>query len=81
MLMNNKDSYWRKPSGLQDLRTFPNDIIKITGVINITVKCNYWLAKDVMKTVVEDGRRPIIASDLFPQLGLSVIQSRDNNND
>ena len=78
--MNNKDSQLTKPLGLQDLGTFSNDIIKLISVIITTVKCNDWQAKVVEITVIEDGRRPIISRDLFPLLGLSVIQARQIQN-
>ena len=45
VVLNNKDSYQRKSSGLQDLKPFSNDIIKIVGVINTTVKSRDRLAK------------------------------------
>ena len=77
LVLSNKDScYWRKPSGLQDLKAFPNDLIKIVSVIKITVKCGKWLDKEVRVTVVEDGHRSIIGRDLFLYLCFSVTQSR-----
>ena len=69
-----KESYWVESSEIHDLKTFSNDIIKIVGVINTSIKCNDWIATGVDVTVVEDGHRPIIGRDLFPKLGLSVIQ-------
>ena len=64
-------------SGLQDFKTFSNELITIVGVTNATVKCNDWSAKDVKVTIVEDGRRPIIARDLFPHLKHSLNQSTE----
>ena len=57
VVLSNKDKYWTKPSELQDLKTFLNDLIMIIGVFNITAKCNDWLAKDAKVTVVEDRCR------------------------
>ena len=71
VVVNNKDSYGRKPSGLQGLKTFSNDIIKTVGVIYNIVKSNDWLAEDSKVTVEEVCRRPTIGRDLFPYLGLS----------
>ena len=75
MALSNRNSHWKKPSGLQDLKTFSSDLIKIAGVINNTVKCNDCLAKDFKFTVVEDGHRQRSGRDLLPHLGLSVNQS------
>ena len=57
-------------------KTFSNDLIKIIGVINNRVECNDWTAKNVKVTVVENGHRPIFGRDLFPQLRLSLTQSK-----
>ena len=65
-----------KTIGIARSQTIPNDLIGISGVINTTVKCNNWIAKDVNVTVAEDGNRPILARDLFPQLGLSLTESK-----
>ena len=40
------------------------------------MKCNDWLANNVKVSVVENGHRSIIERDLFPQLGLSIIYSK-----
>ena len=69
-----KESYWVQSPEIHDLKTFSNDIIKIVGVINTSIKCNDWIATGVDVTVVEDGHRPIIGRDLFPKLGLSLTQ-------
>ena len=63
-----KESYWVQSLELHDLKTFSNDIIKIIGVINTSIKCNDWVATGVDVTVVEDGHRPIIGRDLFPNI-------------
>ena len=68
------ESYWVQSPEIHDLKTFSNDIIKIVGVINTSIKCNDWIATGVDVTVVEDGHRPIIGRDLFPKLGLSPTQ-------
>ena len=68
------ESYWVQSPEIHDLKNISNDIIKIVGVINTSIKCNDWIATGVDVTVVEDGHRPIIGRDLFPKLGFSVIQ-------
>ena len=74
MVSDCNESYWVESPEIHDLKTFSNDIIKIVGVINTSIKCNDWIATGVDVTVVEDGHRPIIGRDLFPKLGFSVIQ-------
>ena len=69
-----KESYWVQSPEIHDLKTLTNDIIKISGVINTSIKCNDWLATGVDVTVVEDGHRTIIGRDLFSKLGFSLIQ-------
>ena len=65
---------------MHDLKTFSNDIIKIIGVINTSIKYNDWLATGVDVTVPEDGHRPIIGRDLFPKLGISLTQLKQIKN-
>ena len=74
MVSECNESYWVQSPEIHDLKTFSNDIIKIVGIINTSIKCNDWIATGVNVTVVEDGHRPIIGRDLFPMLGFSVIQ-------
>ena len=69
-----RESYWVQSPEIHDLKTFSNDIIKIFGVINTSIKCNDWIATGVDVTVVEDGHRPIIGRDLFTKLGFSHTQ-------
>ena len=61
-------SYWVETPETHDLKTFSNDIIKIIGVINTSIKCNDWNATNVDVTVLEDGHRPIIGRDIFSKL-------------
>ena len=69
-----KESYWVQSPEIHDLKTFSNVIIKISGVVNTSIKCNDWIATGVDVTVVEDGHRPIIGRDLFSKLGFSLTQ-------
>ena len=61
---------------MHELKTFSNDLIQSIGVIKTSVKCNDLIATDVNVTVVEDSHRPIIGRDVFSQLGLSLIQTK-----
>ena len=64
-----------------DLKIFFNELIKTIGVINTSVKLIDWVAENVNVTVVEDVHRPIIGRNCFPQLGLSLTQTKVSNND
>ena len=74
--LNSKESYWVQSSGSHDLKTFSNELIVTIGEINTTVEYNDRAATNVNVTVVKDGYRPIIGRDLYPQLGLSLTQSK-----
>ena len=69
-----KESYWVQSPELHDLKTFSNDIIKISRVINTSIKCNNWITTGVDVKLVQDGHRPIIGRDLFSKLGFSLTQ-------
>ena len=69
-----KESYWVQSPEMHDLKTISNDIIKIIGVINTSIKCKDLVATSVDVTVVEDGQRPIFGRDFFPKLGFSLTQ-------
>ena len=69
-----KESYWVQSPEIHDLKTFSNYIIKISDVIDTSIKCNDWIATGVDVTVVEDGYQPIIGRDLFSKLGFSLTQ-------
>ena len=74
MLSECKESYWVQSPEIHDLKNFSNDIIKIVGVINTSIKCDNWRATVVVVTVAEDVHRPIIGRDLLSKLGFSLTQ-------
>ena len=61
---------------MRNINTFTNDIIKINGVITITVKLNDWTTEDIKVTVVENWHRLIIGCNFLPPLELSLNQSK-----
>ena len=75
-----KESFWVRSPEMHELKTFSNCLIKTIGVIKTSVKCNSWVATGVNVTVVEYGHRPIIGRYLFPQLGLSLTQTKQVSN-
>ena len=64
VVLNSQKNFWEQSPENHDLKTFSNELIKTIGVINTSVKCNEWAAKNVNVTVVEGGHRPIIGRDL-----------------
>ena len=71
-----KESFWVESPEMHELKTFSNGLKKTIEVIKTSVKCNDWVATGANVTVVEDGHRPIIERYLFPQLGLSLTQTK-----
>ena len=69
LVMYRQEIYWKQPPTLQDLKNFSNELIKAVGVTISTVKISNCIATNQNVTVVEDGQRPIIGPDLFPQFG------------
>ena len=64
VVLNNKKSYWEKPSAIDELSTFSNDLTKIVRVIITTVKCIKWRGKDVQVTVLDKGHKQITGRSL-----------------
>ena len=62
----------------QNLKTFSNESIKVLGHLETTVAYNNWIDREAILTVVEDGHKIIIGRDLFPSLGLAVVQQRQS---
>ena len=71
-----RDSCWVPQTEMHELRTFSKYLINTIGVIKSSIKCNDWIATGVNVTVIEDGHRPRIRRDLFPQIGLLLTQTK-----
>ena len=80
VVLNSQKSFWVQSPENIDIKTFSNEFIKTIGVINTSVKCKDWAAKNVNVTVVEDGHRPTIGRILIPQLGISPKQTKQISN-
>ena len=76
VVLNIQESYGVQSPENFNLKTFSKELIKTIGVINTSVNCNDWAAENVNVTVIEDGHRTIIGRDLFPQLGISLTQTK-----
>ena len=78
-IINDNQGYWLLTPVLNHSKNLLIYKIKTIGSITTTVKYIGWTAEKINVTVVEDGHQPIIGSDLFSQLDLSLIQSRQIN--
>ena len=76
VVLDINESYWVQTPQFQDLKIFSKELNKTVGVINTTVRCKDWIVTNLNVTVVEDGHRPIIDRNLFPQFGFSLMQSK-----
>ena len=57
-----------------ELKSFSNDTVKTLGALKTPVRCNDWKIQKAKITVVADVFRPILARDLFDQLGIIISQ-------
>ena len=76
VVLNSQECFWVQSPENPDLKTFSTELIKTIVVINTSEKCNDWAAVNVNVTFFEDGYRPVIGRDLFPQLGFSLTQTK-----
>ena len=60
----------------RDLKTFSNEPIKVLGKFATKVVCKDLICADACSTVVEDGHKLIIGTDLFSSFGLAVVQQQ-----
>ena len=58
----------------QELKTFSNEPINVTGMIQAPIASNGWRLKEVEFVVVRDGLKPLVGRDLFDAFGISVTQ-------
>ena len=74
-----KFAKWTDTKDKRNLKTFSNEPIKVLGHLETTITYNHWKDKAALFTVVEDGHRNIIGTDLFTTLGLAVVQQQPDN--
>ena len=58
----------------QELKTFSNEPINVTGMIQAPIASNGWRLEEAEFVVVRDGLKPLVGRDLFDTLGISVTQ-------
>ena len=61
----------------KQLKTFSNEPIQTLGILQMSIRSNNWYANPIENQVVTDGHRPLLGTDLFPALGLSIQQSNN----
>ena len=78
ILRTTQSAQWITKREKRDLKTFSNDPIKVLGHLETTVAYNSWTDGKAILTVVEDGHKIIIGRDVFPSLGLAVVQQHQS---
>ena len=80
IIRTTQSAKWIIKKEKRDPRTFSNEPIKVLGHLETTVACNNWIDREAILTVVEDGHKIIVGRDLFPSLGLAVVQQQQSEN-
>ena len=78
ILRTTQSAHWITKREKRDVKTFSNDPIKVLGHLETTVAYNNWTDRKIILTVVEDSHKIIIRRDLFPSLGLAVVQQHQS---
>ena len=78
IIRTTQSAKWIIKKGKRDLKTFSNEPIQFLGHLETTVACNNWTDREAILTVAEDGHKIIIGRDLFPSLGLAVVQQHQS---
>ena len=73
ILENSPLARWLMIAPPTELKTFSNEPINMTGMIQATIASNGWRLKEAEFVVVRDGLKPLIGRDLFD--GISVTQT------
>ena len=76
---NSISARWLTTATAQELKTFANETITITGMIQAPIQSCGWLIEDAEFVVVKDGLKPLIGRDLFEALGFSITQTVCSN--
>ena len=66
---------WLMIAPPQELKTFSNEPINVTGMIQAPIASNGWRLEEAEFVVVRDGLKPLVGRDLFDPLGISVTQT------
>ena len=66
---------WLMIAPPQELKTFSNEPINVTGMIQAPIASNGWRLEEAEFVVVRDGLKPLVGRDLFDALGISITQT------
>ena len=80
IIRTTQSAKWIIKEEKRDLKTFSNEPIKVLEHLGTTVAHNNWIDREAILNVVEDGHKIIIGRDLFPSLGLAVVQQQQSEN-
>ena len=69
---------WLMIAPPQELKTFSNETINVTGMIQAPIASNGWRLEEAEFVVVRDVLKPLVGRDLFDALGISVTQIPKN---
>ena len=69
---------WLMIAPPQELKTFSNEPINVTGMIQAPIASIGWRLEEAEFVVVRDGLKPLVGRDLFDALGISVTQIPKN---
>ena len=78
ILENSPLARWLMIAPPQKLKTFSNEPINVTGMIQAPIESNGWRLEEAEFVVVRHGLKPLVGRDLFDALGISVTQIPKN---
>ena len=71
------NSKWIREANPKQLKTFSNEPIQTLGILQTSFRSNNWYANPIENQVLTNVHRPLLGRDLFPALGLSILQSNN----
>ena len=71
-IVDNSPARWLMIAPPQELKTFSNEPINVTGMIQAPIASNRRRLEEAEFVVVRDGLKPLVGRDLFDALGNSV---------
>ena len=74
LVENSPLARWLMTAPPQELKTFSNEPINVTGMIQAPTASNEWRLEEAEFVLVHDGLKSLVGRDLFDALGISVTQ-------
>ena len=72
VINNSTLARWLTTVPAEDIKTFANEPIPISGMMQTPVESNGCWIEDAILVVVKDGLKPLIGRDLFEVFGISI---------